>query len=326
MTYKRLFYLTFIMLLIIFGAIFLKSFKSFDNNTGAVVLENNIIVDNVTRENTLNSLMIAEKDIEDMSNFNLSTYFVRDLLLKAKRSFIGGNTSLLNEDIKKEKDLLKKAYLESLLIVFRETPVYEIEKLDYSETIKLTRTINLKKQEAYDILDALNLLKEKEKSYRERIDTSKILELIEQAEISLREERYEDAESYLKETDTKLEESNLQYYKIKTLINSSKNFFVRNWWQSLSVLLLIIIITPFLLKKIKIVRTKNRLNSLRTELKKLDDLIKSLQKDYFEGSNISKNTYEIRMNKYRERINEIKHTIPVLESIINGGKKPKKDD
>jgi len=59
-------------------------------------------------------------------------------------------------------------------------------------------------------------------------------------------------------------------------------------------------------------------NKLRIELGSLQKLMEKTQTERFKEGNISHSTYEIRMEKYNERLNEVKQTIPVLEAMLKG--------
>ncbi|MAG19912.1 hypothetical protein CL618_00580 [archaeon] len=146
--------------------------------------------------------------------------------------------------------------------------------------------------------------------------------ILEAAKISFNEERYDEAEAFLKEADLKLDEASSEAKRLKGLINLSKGFFVKYWWAILLFIILVIVFGPKVAKKVRVKLAKNKLLNLRLELQTLERLIKKAQEDRFKFKKLTKVTYDIRINRYKDRMTEIKHTIPVLESII--GKKVKK--
>ena len=139
----------------------------------AVVLENTIVQDtyiyvapaNITRTSALTALQGAELELQQMLADNFSTYLINDSLLRAKRFYIGEDVSLLNQEMP-QSSLINKIYLTSLLIVAEETPLYEIERLNYSQVHRYTQLITYRKSQAYQLLDAIPLVEEKELEYR----------------------------------------------------------------------------------------------------------------------------------------------------------------
>jgi len=280
----------------------------------------------ITKESTLDALIKAEQDLKEMQTQELTTYFIQDSLLKAKRAFIGPNTAQLKEDINKEKSSIKKPYLESLLITFLNTPIYEIERMDYSETLRLTQLIDFKKQQAYRILDNTALLEEKEEEYKnENIDTSEGLELLNQAKISFKEERYDEAEAYLEEADLKLEQASSELSRAKGLVTLSKNFFQRFWIPLTIIIFVLAIIAYPLAKRIRKEMIKDKIKTLKLELKTLDKMLKKAQLACFRDKKISEETYGIREDRYKTRIAEIKNIIPVLEGNLSKKEDKKKE-
>lgn len=295
------------LLLISFSGIFLLSEK---NITGAAVLSIN--QENISREDALNALLEAEDDVKEMEALNLSAYFFMDTLLSAKRSFIGDRIVYLQAEISSEIGF-KREYLESLLEVAKETPSYEVKKLDYSEAARLAGVIAARKQQAYRILDMISMISEK-------AGAAEALDLIEEAKASFSAERYDEAEAYLQEADLALEKAGTEYERVKGLIALSRGFFEKYW---LHILVAVIIIAAIAVPTVKYARkklAKRKLESLRIELESINNSIKKAQEACFKDRKITEATYRVRIAKYRSRMAEIKYTIPVLESIVSGEK------
>jgi len=314
---------TFLLAISLLGIIVLNP-----NITGLVILGqtesefNYTEPENITEDIVLDSLLEAEENLNEMIGFNLSVYFVNDNLLRAKRTFVGDDPSVIRQMIGKEQDAKKKSYLQSLLAVYSETPVYEIELMDYSESLRLTHLIVFKKQQAFNIKDLISLEKEKEKKYRDdEVDTSESFALIEQSEQAFSEERYDEAESYILEADLKLEKSISEYERFRGTLERSRNFFVRYWWQIILFLAILAAISFPATKMIRKKLSKNKLENLRLEQDVINDMIKKAQKECFVDKTISEDTFKIRINRYKSKLARINHTIPVLESIVSGEKK-----
>lgn len=282
--------------------------------------------ENKSREAALEALLDAEDDLQEMIDFGLSVFFIEDSLLHAQRYYIGNDTTLLEQDIEQQDDELKIIYLESLQAIAANTPEHELEVLDYSEVFSLTQLIEFRKQQAYLLTDSLEIVEEKEQQYTaDYVDTFEGLAMLNLAKESFAEERYDEAEEYLRQADVLLDQASLELRRLKKLWRMSTNLLVLYWWQTLLVLVFLASMGYFSWKKIRVILLINKIKMLKQELMALDELMVKAQKDYLYRKRISKQTYEIKMQKYKERKGEIKHTLPVLESILTGKKVEEKE-
>ncbi|MHA1865482.1 MAG: hypothetical protein ACTSWZ_03160 [Candidatus Heimdallarchaeaceae archaeon] len=292
--------------------------------TGNVILEqeqrqtfNYSLEENISKETALTGLIQAKEDLKEMADSNFTTVFIEDTLYLAQRYYLGYEFKQLELDLKEEKDIQRKKEIEALIAISKTIPPYEIEKQNYTESYRLTQLIAFRKKQAYEISDTIGYLQDIEREYRkEGIDTKKAQELISNAVSSFKAERYEEAENYLIQTYNSLEESKSYYQKLKNVINLTKNFFIKYWWQSSLFIIFLIIITPPLVIKIRKILAKRKKQKLIEELAILKDLIKKAQEDYFKNKVISKTIYDLRIDRYLNKIRKIKHTIPVLDAII----------
>ncbi len=319
---KKEMYVTCIVLLAIslFGIFFLSLGST--SLTSLVILEeipNNFefvepaVLD---RDSALEALFIAEGDVQEMVDLNLSLFYVSDVLLEAKRAYIGQDTNLILIDLDTREN---KAYFESLLVIYSETPTYERLDLNYTEVIKFTQLIGYRKEQAFRIMDMISLIEEKEIAYSsEGVNTTRGVELLVKGKESFENELYDESEVYLEEADFELERARTEQLRIRELLRLSKNFILRYWWQILIVLIVLGLIAKPVVMKIRKNITQRKLIFLRKELKSLNDLIKKAQVDRFVKKRITGDTYNIRVKRYKDKINEIKRTIPVLENIVYG--------
>ncbi|MDD5133009.1 MAG: hypothetical protein PHD81_03245 [Candidatus Nanoarchaeia archaeon] len=254
--------------------------------TGFVVLEevkvennfNYIKPDIITNDSTLIVLNNAQTEINTMKEAGFGTYFVNDKLLEAKTAYTYGN---------------------------------------YEEVFKNTQLITYTKNQAFKILDTISILKDKENEYaKSRINTSLVLEYLAQTESSLKEERYNEADAFAKETELKLERAKSENTRTRELIKLGKNFFLRYWWQIIIFLILLIIASTPIYKYLRVKFAKRKLENLKLELKTLTNLIKELQERAFQKRNIPMSTFKLRSESYKDKIAEIKRKIPVEEAII----------
>jgi len=289
--------------------------------------------DNLTRGSALEALMNSQEEIRAMQGYNLTANYVSDLLLKAKRAYIGEKYSYLLEDLEKEEDRRKISYLESLLEVAHATPDYEVENVNLSKVFMLTQLITYRKNQAYRILDSFPLVEDKERLFREQdVNTSAGMELLLLAKTSFREERYDEAEKYVEMANDQLDRSFLEYRRLKSIIFLGRNFLLRNWWQILLVIAVLIITVPPIAKRARVSIARGKIERLKLEYESLTESLKEAQKERFVSMTITDKAYQARADVFLERMTKIKHTIPVLEAIVKGEisekaeKKPEKTE
>lgn len=239
----------------------------------------------VTENQTAYLLSQAEKDINEMSDAGFGVVFVNDALLDAKKAF---NATL------------------------------------YSIVTEKTRLISERKIQAYNISDsltALNLGVEELKEYD--LNTSEIRGLLNKSRIAFHQERYEEAEGFIKQGYTKLTniraEATLVQVRIRAVRENMISFLRDNQTNIIIGGIVVAVIAYFVLSNIMVIRIKNRLRDMKAEKLVLKNLMKKAQYEHFQKGTLTKESYEIKMGKYRERMREIKELIPVLKSRI--GKK-----
>ena len=271
----------------------------------------------VTKEDALNALIGSEYEIKKLKQAGLTTYFVNDTLFEAKKYYVGKNLNELITDSNLEKDEIKKVYLKSLIDFYPTIQDYEKVDVNYTQVIFLYQLINYTRKEALNSLDSISLLEDKIESYRTKgVSVTTAAEIVDKAKESFNLERYNSAKVYLSNADSLLEEGLLDFKRHQFVTELSKNFFEKYWTQLIIGLFLIIILTPICYIQIRKHLAIKKLRSLNIEISSLNNLLKQSQIECFKEGKISENTYKIRSDFYKDKISEIKRTIPVLESII----------
>ncbi|HLC65316.1 MAG TPA: hypothetical protein VJI46_04295 [Candidatus Nanoarchaeia archaeon] len=278
--------------------------------------------ENISTDDALLALLRAEDDRNEMVYNNLSVQFVSDTLLRAQRFFIGNDIASINEAAKAEANPKKKAYIESLVIIARETPSYEVEKQNFTEVIRLTNDISERKKHAYEMLDTNTLLEEEVARLENlSINASESHAMMNRAMVSFREERYEEAEDFFREAELEIGEVMAERKRLTSLAELSKGFFEKYWLHVIILVLAVVVLAFPIVRKISRERTKRKIEHLKIEMETLNGLLKKVQQDYYGVKKIPESIYKIRREKYMQRIAEIKHTIPVYEGMLEGKKK-----
>ncbi len=297
--------------------------------TGSLVLEETELTSTftfkqpakITRATALQALIEAEDHILELKSQNRSILFVNDTLLQAKRFYIGHTKNLVYDDIAKEDDQGRSAYLKDIAVIAEQTPVYEVKKLNLTEVHRLTQRIAFAKQQTFNIIDRITVLQEKEERYRNnKVDTTEAQTLLNQTITSFAEERYDEAQAFLEEADIKLDKARLERSRIKGMLSLGKNFVERNWLRILILLVILIIIGRPVFKHYRKKWAIKKKNHYQLELKTLQRLLRKAQVEFFSDKSITKQTYDIRTRRYNDKITVIKQKLPVLEAVIQGHK------
>ena len=269
----------------------------------------------------ISSLIEAEGVIKSMDANELSTNYVNDILLMAKRSLIGHNRTLFFELIEETDSARDKEYLESLISVARETPLFEIEKLDYVNVVRLTEKIKFNKDRAYNIEDYILDMKGDRDDLSESVDVKAVNNALLKVEDAFVNERYSETILLIGEAEAVLDDAKSEERRVKGLVNLSKSFVERNFLKIIIILVVLFLLYRPTVKAVRVKLAKNKIQIMKMEMETLRRLLKKAQTECFRDGNMSEDTYKIREERYMSRLNEIKHPLPVLESVVSG-KKP----
>ena len=133
-------------------------------------------------------------------------------------------------------------------------------------------------------------------------------------------ERFDKSRSLVEEAYNAISESKAATTKAKTLYRATTNtieeFFLRTWrhWAASSLLFLLLFVLSY--KAVKRIKLKARIRRLEQERETVKNLIKEIQRKYFEKGEISESEYHIKTKKYAEIIRDINRRIPLLEEEI----------
>ena len=214
------------------------------------------------------------------------------------------------------------SYFEDSLI---EAQIY-FDGEEYEKVLEIQDDLKERIDLFYSVQDNLILLKISiEKYFEQGVDMEDATRKLKIANNSFMEERYEEAEILIEDLKLIIEESRSEATVLSIVSSSVKNFFVKNWYYILGALIvLFLIIRSVVLINFR-VRLIKRIKKMRAEEKALNRLLIRAQKDRFKKGSISGLTYNIRIRKYKERVQEIKEVLPVLEAKSKKKLKKKKE-
>jgi hypothetical protein len=74
----------------------------------------------------------------------------------------------------------------------------------------------------------------------------------------------------------------------------------------------------------RIAMLRRKIKDMGVEKDILEELMKKAQSDYFAKGDITKQTFEIKMAKFKEKLTEIKQKLPVAEVLLEKRLKSKR--
>jgi len=276
------------------------------------------IEENATREAALNALVEAKGAVEDMQYSGFSVTYVNDTFFTAQKFFEGENYSEILEDLDRIENESKREEARKLLEAVQTALSSKEEiKANYQEVLRLTDIIIDRKNEAYEINDLLRGLELKIDDYEKLdINTIKARGLFEEAKVAFKEDRYDDSRNLIDEGENLLEEARSEKTIFNVAKSSSVGFFKANWFKMLLTLIILSLTGLIIWYMVRKILIRNKVDGLKIEMDEIVNLMKKAQKDRFEYGKISESMYNLKMEKYKERMNKIKAKIPVLESIL----------
>ncbi len=240
----------------------------------------------------------------------------------------------VNDSIIAAYDALERADFANILLegqrgIIAERAKKALRGLDYkgfSYDDVLTHTNNVKnlRDKAYYYLDQIGLLRLKIDEYaKEGVDTTFVEGLYIKINNTFYKERYNELEELIEQANMDLENKRSEQSTLNVLLLSSRGFFEKNWQQLLIIFVVLIIAIFVFWKRYRIWIMKKKLEKLKVEEKSLQQLMKETQKSRYQKNNMSLYVYNLRMDKYTDRLNEVRQDIPVLTEILKKEKKKK---
>jgi len=261
----------------------------------------------VTRQDAVNAIERAKQDINEMEEAGFSVNYVKDILTSANQALERADfAELLKMNATGEIAEQARKALQGL----------NYQGFTYAEVLKYTQQIAARKLQAYNLSDSIRALEIKIGEYKKSIDTSEIEGILKDTKIAFEKERYGEVEDFLSKANSELERKKAEFTTVNVLVRSGKSFIEKNWLGILVASAVAAISGWFGWKRYRIKRIRNKLKNLKIEKESLSKLMKKTQEERFKKGKISESIYKIRMEKYNQRLNEIKEMIPVLEEQL----------
>ncbi len=267
----------------------------------------------VIREDALDAIVESERTIVRLAEDGLPTQKAEDLLTEAKLVF----------EQAKYANILRNPYapVGDKTEAKKALGLVNWKEIDYEDVLVITDEIKEIKGEVYDIYDALTATGLKSSvllspSTGDEIDISEAVTLLEEAETAFYEDRYSDAQRLLEDAQIMIEEKRRESSALSGLQSSTKNFFSRYWLPTILVLGLLGTGGFFSVKAINLQRLRKKVRKLKIEHNALNNLIKDTQTKRFKEGKMSALVYNIKIEKYKSRMAEIKETLPVFEARL----------
>lgn len=279
------------------------------NGLKNISLQNNL---NISRlQNTINEAQDASKSPElrrisifkrEFAHLNNSIYDLIDANNEIKAMAESGfGVARVNNVLNEAKFALELGYYDKIEGVTNNIKELRSKAFAVSDNIKKTRT---KIDEA--------------KSYG--LNTNESESLFNLGENEFKLENYEEADKLLKQSfedaDRLLADYLLFGVPKKEFLQSINDFLKKFWWMVLIILATVILLLVIAFRKLSLMLLEISLKNLGREKEAIVSLIKKAQTAYFKDRSMDKSTYDLTIEKYQDRIIQLKEKIPVINEKI----------
>ena len=267
----------------------------------------------ISQNDALDAIVGSERIIAKLIEEGLPTQKVEDMIVEAKLVFAQAKYA----NVLRDPDSLIGDRTEAK----KALGLVNWQEIDYKDVLIITDEIDEIKKDAYNVYDSLTAAGLKSSillspSTGKEIDISEAVVLLEEAETAFYEDRYDEAQRLLEEAQIKIEEKKRESSALSSLQSGTRNFFERYWLHSIIVLGLLGTSGFFSIKAVNLQRLKKKVRKLKVEHNVLNDLIKDSQTKRFKEGKMSALVYNIKVDKYKSRMAEIKETLPVFEARL----------
>ncbi len=236
-----------------------------------------------TREEALDAIARAERDIAEMSAAGLPTLAAEDQLAVSRTSLAEGR---------------------------------------FDDVLLRTQAIAERKRQALALSDRLRAFELSLDEGRGFVPLEKAGLLFDEARDAFAREHYSEAGTLLSQAAEAMEREQAERTAVDAALASGRVFLEENWRELLAGAAASLLIARLAWRWKARNALAGRIRSLKAERLGLVRLARHNQTDYFKRQNLPKAVYDMRLAQYRKRLNEIESTLPVLERRLSGRRGP----
>lgn len=255
------------------------------------------------------SINSSQAILQEFREAGFSVGFINDTIIESK---------IVLEQAKYAEILRNSSSSEALKQEARSAlRLVEWKNIGYDNVLTYYSTIESRKKQAYETYDSLSVLNKKIVGLKSRgLSIVSVMEIFNQANISFYEDRYNESLSFMGKADSEIEKINSENAAINILGQNAKTFIYKNRIYILICLVVIFMVVYFGYKRVMVLFIFRKINRMKMDLVVLRGLLIKNQTDRFRDNKISALVYNIRAQKYEQRINQIKEELPVFESRL----------
>jgi hypothetical protein len=168
----------------------------------------------------------------------------------------------------------------------------------------------------FEVSDELTALSERLSSEDPNVDSLQTRQLQTQAQQDFNEGRYQDALTLVNQAQDALTQAESNYAESNTLLESAQKnlevFLYENYQAIIICLVALVVVIAITQKHIRRMLIHTKIRTLKAERVVLENMIKELQRDYFEKAKVNELSYHIKTKKYNELILNTDRQIPLL--------------
>jgi len=293
---------------------------NFSNNEYDLAYSSALSLELEIEDKTVELLMSARQTLTNLSDNNQSISYLLDLIGLAYEKFAPFKKQELLALYEQTNQDDKITFIKTELGPARLRMKIEEHNdalVDLDSVISIVSELKYRDGQIWRISESIDELSKSLDGYSSMgVDTNVSEKKFYQALEDFQNENYDDAESKLIETSTKLTAAKARLTVLNVLSIEGLTFLQRNKFQIIIVILLIIIFGFIGWSKIRYAVINKQLYNLTEEKKILIGLVKKIQIEHFMKGATSRAIYEIKYDNYNARLNSVRAEIPIKESIL----------
>lgn len=227
-----------------------------------------------TRQEALDAITAAERDIAGMSAAGLQVRSAEDQLAASRDSLAAGR---------------------------------------FDDVLLRAQAIAERKRQALSLSDRLRAFELSLEEGRGFVPLEDAGLLLDEARAAFAREHYDEAESLLTQAAVAMEREQAERTAVDAVLASGRAFLEENWQELLAGAVASLLLARLAWRWQARRALAARIRSLKAERLSLVRLARHNQTDYFKRKTLPKSAYEMRLAQYRKRLNEIESALPVLE-------------